>query len=198
MVRTVQSADYVAEQLTFGPKSIGVEMGLVEEAKSMRGKTADEPRPNWNPLVLPPSVSATYLKDPSRINFDHKTLLNIEHIKDESKPNTVAEVHETLTQKDEITKARCEEFLRILLETETLANETVLLVCHGATVKYLSFALEKGLNDEQKIKGDRNVCCFAGFLPLDESKPHETWKSISGHWDTGDVCDRNDNAEDRG
>ncbi len=35
-----------------GPDSIHVEQGLVEQAKSFRGKTSDEPRPNWNPLLF--------------------------------------------------------------------------------------------------------------------------------------------------
>ena len=34
-----------------GPGSIHVEQGLVEQAKSFRGKTSGEPRPNWSPLL---------------------------------------------------------------------------------------------------------------------------------------------------
>jgi len=185
MIRTVISADLVAEQLGLGPNSINVEMGLVEEAKSFRGKTADEPRPNWNPLILPPSELAAHS---SRINLDYKTHMMVEHVKDDTKPNTVREVHATIEDRDEITKDRCRSALREFLTAEDLKDDVLLCVGHGATVKAYALALETDLPEEMKIKGERTVSCFGHFEPLDPSNPLGPWRSVTGEWGTGDFA----------
>ena len=43
------------------------------------------------------------------------------------------------------------------------AGETVLCVGHGASLKYCTKFLEKGLPMEQWIQGSQDVSCFAGF-----------------------------------
>lgn len=183
MIRTVISADLIAEQLGFGENSIHVEKGLVEESKSFRGKTAAEPRPNWNPLILPTSELKAYS---NRINMDYTTIKEVNHIRDESKPNTVAEVHDTLTDRDEITRARCREAFQLFMKSDYLDGEVVLCVGHGATVLSYCRVLEEGLPDELKITGDRSVSCFAQFVPLDPANPTGPWRSVTGSWSSGD------------
>lgn len=203
MIRTVQSADRVAEKLGFGAKSICIEEGLIEEAKSMRGKTSSEPMPFWEPLVQS-TKDATLYSD--KINESYSSLIQVEHIKDEAMPNTVAEVHSSLPMdpemkcRDAITKARCEQCLNGILASDELANEIVLLVCHGAIVKWMSFALQSRLDESARIQGERNVSCFAGFVPHDDHKSYGTWKSSTTHWETGDVAidAQTENADDRG
>jgi broad specificity phosphatase PhoE len=184
LIRTVMTADLVAEQLGLGPNSICIEMSMVEEAKSFRGKTAAEPRPNFNPLLFPPSELARYS---NRINMNHVTIMDVKHERDLSMPNTLREVHETLTDRDEITKDRCRVALRKILEEETLRNEVVLFVGHGATVKCYALAMEAGLPDDQKIQGERTVSCFGHFGPVDPSNPLGQWRAITPMWGTGDI-----------
>lgn len=183
LVRTVMTADIIAENVGLGEKSIFVEMGLVEEAKSFRGKTAAEPRPNWNPLLLPVSELARYS---SRIDLDYKSLVNVEHVRDESAPNTVVEVHETLKDRDAVTKDRCRTALNKILSDERFANDIVLCVGHGATVKAMSLVLEAALPENERVGGERTVSCFAMFRPVDESNPSGPWRSTLPEWSTGD------------
>lgn len=183
MIRTVMTSDTIAEQLGLGDRTICVEMGLVEEAKSFRGKTAAEPRPNWNPLILPVSELAKYS---SRLDTAYATLLDVQHVRDEAALNTVVEVHESLTDRDAITKDRCKKVLAKILADESLADETILCVGHGATVKAMSLVLEAGLPDAEKIAGERTVSCFAQFCPVDHSNPSGPWRSVLPEWSTGD------------
>jgi broad specificity phosphatase PhoE len=183
LVRTVMTADIIAEQVGLGDKSVCVETGLVEEAKSFRGKTASEPRPNWNPLILPVSDLA---KHSSRVDLDYKPLHIVEHVRDEAALNTVVEVHDTLTDRDAVTKDRCRQVLRKILADEGLANEVVLCVGHGATVKAMSAVLEEGLPDSEKVGGERTVSCFAQFRPVDPNNATGPWRSVQPEWGTGD------------
>jgi hypothetical protein len=184
MIRTVLTADIIAEVLGLGEKSICVEMGLVEEAKSFRGKTAAEPRPNWNPLILPVSELQNYSH---RIDPTYETIIQVDHVRDEAAPNTVREVHATLTDRDEITKDRCRVAVWKIIQADKLNNEIVLCVGHGATVKNYTKALEAELAEEFHCKGDRTVSCFSEFRPFDENNPLGAWKSVSGEWKTGDI-----------
>lgn len=190
MMRTIESADGVADEFSLGEKSIAVEYGLVEEAKSFRGKQADEPRPNWNPIWFPTAESA---KICSRIDPNYKSHYMTEYIKDDKMPNTVCETHATLSMepdkesRDTITKTRCEEVLQRFISSESIKDDDIILfVAHGAIVKWMSFALEKDIDVDQKIKGERNVSCFAGFAPVDPSNPLGSWKSLTGCWESGD------------
>ena len=185
MIRTVQTSDIVAEQIGLGEKSICVEMGLVEEAKSFRGKTADEPRPNWNPLILPASELTAYS---DRLDLDHQTILDVQHIRDEAALNTIREVHDTLQDRDEITRDRCRTALLKFLEHEGLADEVLLCVGHGATVKAFALVLEAGLPEDHKCQGERTVSCFAQFRPVDPANPSGPWRSVLPEWSTGDFA----------
>ncbi len=184
MIRTVLTADIIAEVLGLGANSIGVEMGLVEEAKSFRGKTAAEPRPNWNPLILPVSDLQKYS---DRIDPNYETIVHVEHVRDEAAPNTVREVHPSLTDRDEIMKDRCRMAVWKIIQSEKLNGEVVLCVGHGATVKNYTKALEAELPEEFHCKGDRTVSCYSAFKPFDENHPLGPWRSVSGEWKTGDI-----------
>lgn len=197
MIRTVISADIVADILGFGEKSVNIETGLVEEAKSFRGKKAPEPRPCWDPLILPPS--AMIPEHSNRINLDYKPLLPVQHEFDESKPNTVKEIFGDITDRDEVTRARVREVIRRIIDDPSNDGEVVLCVGHGATVLAASKVLEGDLADEMKITGDRAVSCFAQFFPLDPSNPAGPWRSVQPTWLSGDSSgDTADAMEDRG
>lgn len=193
MIRTVQTSDVIAEALGFGENSIGVELGLVEEAKSFRGKTSTEPRPNWNPLVLPVSELTKYS---SRIDVNYTTLLEVTHYRDEEAPNTVREYTETAADRDEVTRDRCKRFLYKLLETPDFDDQVVLCVGHGATTKAISNLFQVALPTEDHIQGERNVSCFAEFRPVDPTAPYGPWKSVTGHWSSGNIIDETIGAED--
>jgi len=191
MIRTVQTADIIAEQLGLGKNSVYVEMGLVEESKSFRGKTSDEPRPNWNPLVLPVSELKQFS---ARINESYVSLHDVTHVKDESRANTVREVHGSLTDLNEITRDRCKTVLKKMLASDDLKDEVVLCVGHGATVKDFSKALETNLPEELKCQGERNVSCFAEFRPVTEGDSDGPWRSVLGYWSSGETvegCEHN-------
>lgn len=195
MIRTVLTADIIAGVLGLGENSICVEMGLVEEAKSFRGKTLPEPRPNWDPLILPVSELRKYS---DRIDLSYETIVNVEHVRDESALNTVREVHPTLTERDEITRDRCRIAVWKIIQADKLNGEIVLCVGHGATVKNYTKALETELPEEFHCKGDRSVSCYSEFRPFDEANPLGPWKSVSGEWKTGDIFhDAVDDAGDK-
>jgi len=184
MIRTVQSANCVAEQLGLGENSICVEFGLVEEAKSFRGKTAAERLPVWDPIVLPIEELCNYSP---RIDRSYKSLVNVEFIKDETQPNHVREVHEMLTVRDEVTRDRTRQAAWKIVLNEAFADQTILCVGHGATVSGIHKALEGELPPELKISGERTVSCYAEFVPVDKSNPEGPWRSVTGTWATGDI-----------
>jgi len=184
MIRTVITSDIIAEELGLGLNSVNVEMGLVEEAKSFRGKTAAEPRPNWNPLILPPSELAQFS---THLNLDYKTINEVHHIRDEEALNTVRELHDTLSNRDEITRDRCRVVLKNLIECEDLKNDSILCVGHGATVGAMMKAFQAELPEDLWIKGERAVSCFAEFRPVDENNPLGPWKSVTGSWGSGNL-----------
>ncbi|KAJ1406861.1 histidine phosphatase superfamily [Ochromonadaceae sp. CCMP2298] len=183
MIRTVITSDIVATQLGLGANSVCVEMSMVEESKSFRGKTAAEPRPNWSPLILPAFDLAAHS---SRINLDYSSIMMVTHAQDESMPNTVREVHATLTDRDAITKDRCLEAFRKIVTSDELKDDVVLCVGHGATVKAYALAMEAGLPEEMKIRGERTVSCWAKFEAIDPLNPLGPWRSVQEEWATGD------------
>lgn len=194
MVRCVITADIIAAELGLGENSVCVEVGLVEEAKSFRGKALPEPRPNWNPLVLPIVELAAHS---SRVDLSYQSLHLVTHEYDESILNTVREVHETLTNRDDVTKDRCKVVITKIITSEALKDEIVLCVTHGASVKAMSAVLEKELNEEDKIGGNRTVSCFAEFKPVDVNNTLGPWKAVQKDWDTGDIYGAED-IEDQG
>jgi hypothetical protein len=195
MIRCVITADLIAEQLELKENSICVESGLVEEAKSFRGKALPEPRPNWNPLVLSTAELSSFS---NKIQLDYVSLHQVEHVYDETLPNTVREVHhDTLLDKNEVTVDRCGMVLKKILTSESLSNDVVLCVTHGATVKAFSQALERGLCEEDKIRGERTVSCFAEYRVVTPDDVLSPWKSTASEWDTGDIHGE-DNLADQG
>lgn len=104
MIRTIQTADIICGEMDLGPDTIGVEYGLVEEAKSFRGKTINEPKPNWNPIVLSSEQLAAYS---NKIDCCYQTLVPVHHEFDDTIENSVREVHHCLTDEHEITRDRC-------------------------------------------------------------------------------------------
>ncbi len=197
MIRTVITSDLIADQLNLGANSVCVEKGLVEEAKSFRGKTAGEPRPNWSPLVLPVDELKAHS---NRIDDSYISLHEVRHEKDDSKPNTVAEVHEHLTDRDEITRERCRTVLHKILAAEHLQDDVVLCVGHGATVLAFTKALQAELPAEHHITGERNVSCFSEFRPVDPANPLGAWRSVTGVWQSGEAAEgpAAENEEDKG
>ena len=183
MIRTVITSDLIADQLNLKAGSVCVEMGLVEEAKSFRGKTAGEPRPNWSPLVLPVHELKAHS---DKIDESYVSLHEVSHAKDDSKPNTVSELHEHLTDRDEITRERCKTVLRKILAADHLQDDVVLCVGHGATVLAFTKALQAELPEEYHIKGERNVSCFSEFRPVDPANPMGAWRSVTGVWQSGE------------
>ena len=103
LIRTIQTAHLVCNEFESGPYSICVEQGLTEESKSLRGKTADQPRPNWNPLLF---SAQELLEYSDRIDVSYESLVTVRHERDESVSNSVREVHDYLTDRDEITRDR--------------------------------------------------------------------------------------------
>jgi hypothetical protein len=192
MIRCVQSGHVVSEHLGFGPGSMGVEIGLTEEAKSFRGKTADEPRPCWTPLVLSSHELAAFS---DKIDHSYTPLLTIEYEPNEEMANGVAEKHSSLPisgkkeDRDAISQARMEEVLHRLVRDEALKDDIILLVCHGAVVKYMSLALQANLCDQKKIQGDRDTSCFAGFRPDPSDPKMGSWLSLTERWHTGSEAD---------
>lgn len=186
MLRTVQTADVVAEVLGLGENSLCVELGLVEEAKHFRGIN-HEPRPNWNPLVL--SAADHYEMTSKKIDLSYQSLNEVQHVRDESIPNTVRELNDNTSERDQITKDRCQRTLERIMSCPELQSEVVLCVAHSSTVKIMSKKLESGLphGEDRRISGGRHVSCFSGFKPLDESDPNSPWQSLTGRWGTGDL-----------
>eukprot|EP01038_Epipyxis_sp_PR26KG_P005154 gene5154-7174_t len=198
MIRTVITSDIIADQIGLGANTIYVEMGLVEEAKSFRGKFSHEPRPNWNPLVLSPQELSKYSP---RINLDYTSLVNVQHVRDDEQPNTVREVHDNLINRDEVTRDRCRTVLQMILQAPELIDDVVLCVGHGATVGAMTKVLEEQLPEELRITGKRDVSCFAQFQPVDPINPLGPWKSVTPVWGSGNInisVPIIDNCEDQG
>lgn len=195
MTRCVMTADFIAEILGLGPNSICVEFGLVEEAKSFRGKTSAEPLPKWTPLILPVEDLCAFS---SRIDTSYVSHMHVNFVKDEEMLNHVREEHETMNtpaHRDEVTRDRCRQAVwRIVLSDRFEEGETILCVGHGATVGGFHKALEAELPVEERVSGDRTVSCYSEFAPVDASNPQGPWKSVTGTWATGDIF--HDSAED--
>ena len=177
------TAEASAEVLGLGENSICVEMGLVEEAKSFRGKALPEPRPNWDPLILPLSELKIYS---SRLNMEYVSLMDVKHVRDEAALNTVREVHSHIEARDEITKDRCRQAI-LKIVNHDFPDEAILCVGHGATVGGCHKTLEEGLPDESKVTGDKAVSCFAEFRPVDPANRSGPWKSVEKLWRSGDI-----------
>lgn len=155
---------------------------MVEQARSFRGKDSSEPMPNWYPLILPLSEMTKYSK---LIDRSYKPMTDVRFIYDESMLNTIREVYEGVTEREEITKSRYIATLTKIMHCPAFAGETVLLVGHGATVKHCTNALEKGLEAEERIKGEQITSCWAEFKPRPDCGDSLPWKAQSPEWQSG-------------
>lgn len=203
MIRTVQTSHQVASQISI--EEILVEYGLVEEAKSFRGKDSHEPLPTWNPLIL----SNTELKIYSqKISNNYSMFHPVNHIYDSSIANTVMEEHSSLLDQNEITMDRCKAFIKKLLDylsKEENMSKTILCVCHGAITNCCSKALQQDLPEHLHIMGSRSVCTYGVFVPYDKSNiANGPWFAPSARWEGGnDITIDNiqivakDNIDDR-
>ena len=173
LIRCVQTADIVAQVLGLGADSVCVEPGLVEQAKSMRGKAAPDPLPTWEPLILSPVQLLDYSY---RIDHNYIQAVQVCHAKNVECSNHVQELLPEMgnddIDQDEVTRLRCRSFIRSILGEGDGQEECVICVGHGATVKYCAQALQEGLPAENLlISGERRVGCFAVFRPFAE----EVW-----------------------
>jgi broad specificity phosphatase PhoE len=179
LIRTVQTAHAIADILGLGPGSLHVEPGVIEEARSFRGKKVPEPAPTWNPLVLPLTDLWEYS---DKINMEYTPLVTVTHVYDEELLNKVREVAEDGIPVNKVIVERSKKFLEELLKTDF---EKVLVICHGATTKHCEALLQTGLDPELKIIGDRAVSCWAEFEPVDENNIDGPWYSPGGIWNQG-------------
>jgi broad specificity phosphatase PhoE len=181
MIRTMQTSKYIAQEI--GISFVNIEPSLIEEAKSFRGKhQAQEPTPVWsnNKLYLSPDELLQYCEC---INLEYVPFLHVDHVVDEHSENHVREVHPTLQDAHDITRARCQDFMSYLVHSNDL--EVVLCVGHGATCSGCADALQKGLPAALRITGTRAVSSWAAFVPYDESDPLGPWYAPNGKWNEG-------------
>ena len=181
LIRTVMTADIVAEILGFEKETICIEPGLVEEAKSFRGKDTSEPQPTWNPLIL----SYPLLMNISdKINPSYTPLLPVTHAYDTTLPNGVREIIDACVDRDVVTVERCAKLARLLLANMADCNR-ILLVTHGAVANHLSRALQGSIDPSMQIGGARTVSSWAKFIPVDSMCLEGNWFAPSKLWYPG-------------
>lgn len=185
MIRTVTTGDLVSRQLV-QHLPLCVETGLIEEAKSVRGRHADEPKPVWIDGRL--HHSPEYLKEnySDLIDLSYETLQSVSHSPDSSAANNIRENHEVYQNVDEITRDRCNQFILKLKSKHQRASNNegfrILCVGHGASCSGCAHALEEGLPNELKIRGVRSVGSWGIFVPYDESNLDGPWYCPDGVW----------------
>ena len=172
-VRCVETAHEVAT--IQGPSSvICIEEGLVEEAKSMRGRKEGEKIPNFDPLVLTPLQLAVVYSD--RVDIHSTSLCSVSHIQDARMGyNQVREIsldgsdiniHDLNAITIARTNACALKLVKFCLGEFSSSPENVTVVCvgHGASINGMAVSLQKGCPESKKIRGQRNVSCFAEFV----------------------------------
>lgn len=189
LIRTVQTAHVIADVLGLGSSSLHVEPGVIEEARSFRGKKIPEPPPTWDPLVLPLTDLVQYS---DKINMDYCPLVSVTHVYDDEVLNKVREVAEDGTPTANIIVERSRKFLKELMKTDF---KILLIICHGATTKHCEAILQEGLSDELKIVGDRAVSSWAEFVPVDENDLDGPWFCPGGIWNQGASDPNSDDKE---
>jgi broad specificity phosphatase PhoE len=181
MIRTVMTANVLAEVLGLGSESICIEPGLVEEAKSFRGKDSSEPPPTWNPLIL---SSPLLFRFSDKINTSYIPILPVSHTFDATLPNGVREIFDEFTDRDVVTAQRCARLVRLLLANIDECHR-VLLVTHGAVANHLSRALQGDIDPSLRISGSRTVSSWAEFVPVDARSLEGNWIASSKLWHPG-------------
>ena len=201
MIRTVMTSAIISNHIV-PPLPLWIENGLIEEAKSFRGRTPNEPKPVWIDGKVHQSPS--YLKDniSDLVDLSHSSLQEVTHSPDHMAKNEIRENHETLLDAIEITRDRCSQFISKLMKKHQGSPEGFRILCvgHGATCSGCSRALEEGLPDDLKIRGERLVGCWARYIPLDESNLNGPWYSPEGVWQSLGTDGRiaSENVADRG
>ena len=177
LIRAVQTSHVIAEQLGFGENSVLVEPGIVEQARSFRGKQKPEPLPTWNPLLLPVSELKRLYSD--KIDETYPPLVNVSYERDVNLLNELREIGEEGVSDEDIIVERSKKFLARLMKTDF---ETVLVVGHGATTKNCEKILQTGLSRERHIVGERAVSSWAEFQPVDTTNLEGPWYAPGGLW----------------
>lgn len=188
LIRCLQTADSIANVL--GSSTIYREPGLIEESRCMRGRKAGEPPP-VDPIYLPLSEVLQYSQ---KIDEGYSPLLEIEYVRDYSLPNTVREVHPTLTDSKAVLASRCHTFVqrffdKIAAESASSSASSngyhAIFVTHGATIKSLAKTLNTfGPESAKMISGSANTSGWAQFKPLSSSlsSTSVSWEATSESW----------------
>jgi broad specificity phosphatase PhoE len=185
MIRTIMTADIISREFSI-PIPLVVEEGLIEEAKSMRGKDETEPPPVWINGHL--HQSKYFLKEnySDLIDLSSESLVDVNHAPDTVSPNKIREVHDSLVHANEIIQDRCQKLVSLLKEKyfNDLENgdQCILCVGHGASCKGCANALQSGLPQEMKIEGSRTVGAWAVFIPLDDDDLGGPWYCPERVW----------------
>jgi broad specificity phosphatase PhoE len=202
MIRTVMTGDIVSKE--FSPNiSLCIEPGLVEEAKSFRGRVGDEPKPVWIDGKLYQTPDFLRENYSGMIDLSFQPLQQVVHCRDETTKNEIREYHETLSDQSEITRDRCSQFISKLKnkhQNEHPDGFRILCIGHGASCSGCANALEVGLADELKIRGVRSVGTWAVYVPVDQSNLDGPWYCPEGVWQSVPDEDRgpSENITDRG
>jgi|MDTE01.2.fsa_nt_gb broad specificity phosphatase PhoE len=199
LVRCVQTSTILAQEIGFSSKIV-VEEGLMEDAKSMRGREEGEKKPVWTPtLILRPNMLQEFspILDAAAESF-----VKVQHVKDEEVLyNQVREIHQhdpSITDVNEVTLARVQllikELTTFLKTKKGIAN--LCLVSHGAVVKLL--ASEMGAVFSKK-------CAVAGWAAFDldvERAENQGWGQgaatpVFDNWQEADIKGNEDAMDSR-
>lgn len=201
LIRCLTTSNIIADGI--GVKEIDIENGLVEQAKSMRGRLRGEKKPTWKPLLLSPeTLKAEYC---DKVNINYRSLINPQHEKCD-RGNNVHECHledNKIREEDEIMKFRCKALMDSLLRDHQWSNEkAIVLVSHGAICKMIAALLldtvsplnsdENWVNEDSEgnniagIEGDASVGSFAIFEQVDGNGKYDVsktkWKALTSSW----------------
>ena len=183
MIRTVMTGAIISRQFP-SPLPLWIENGLIEEAKSFRGRDENEPKPVWIDDKVHQSPSFLKENCSDLVDLTFHSLQEVTHSPEHTTKNGIRENHETLLDPYEITRDRCSQFISKLMKRHQGSPEGFRILCvgHGASCSGCSRALEEGLPNELKIQGDRLVASWARYIPLDESNLNGPWYSPEGVW----------------
>jgi broad specificity phosphatase PhoE len=189
MIRTVMTGDIVSKQLA-SPLPLWIETGLIEEAKSFRGREQDEPKPVWIGDRLHQSPQSLKDNYSDLVDLTFHPLQEVTHspaentIRNRIRENGIRENHETILDVGSITRDRCSQFISKLLTRHQGDADGFRVLCigHGASCSGCAHALEKDLPDNLKIQGERLVSSWARYIPFDETNLNGPWYCPEGVW----------------
>ena len=115
LIRCVQTSTLLAQEIGFAHKIV-VENGLMEDAKSMRGREEGEKKPAWAPTLI---LGPIRLQEFSPIlDVASESMVKVTHVKDVAVRNNVREIHQhdpSITDANEVTLARVRQLLKELI-----------------------------------------------------------------------------------